>query len=38
MPCVYTTPAGLCKGEAPLSKNEHYFRANPVSCTIGREA
>jgi hypothetical protein len=25
MPCVYTTPAGLCKGEAPLSKNEHYL-------------
>jgi hypothetical protein len=25
MPCVYTTPAGLCDGTQPLSKNEHYF-------------
>ena len=25
VPCVYTTPAGLCSGEAPLSKNEHYL-------------
>ncbi len=25
MPCVYTTPAGLCKGEAALSANEHYL-------------
>jgi hypothetical protein len=25
MPCVYTTPAGLCDGKAPLSPNEHYL-------------
>jgi hypothetical protein len=25
MPCVYATPAGLCPGKAPLSKNEHYL-------------
>ena len=25
MPCVYTTPAGLCDGNRPLSRNEHYF-------------
>ena len=25
MPCVYTTPAGLCDGTAPLSANEHYL-------------
>jgi hypothetical protein len=25
MPCVYTTPAGLCDGTAPLSPNEHYL-------------
>jgi hypothetical protein len=25
MPCVYTTPAGLCSGEAPLHKKEHYL-------------
>ena len=25
MPCVYTTPKGLCDGKAPLSKNEHYL-------------
>ncbi len=25
MPCVYTSPAGLCEGKAPLSKNEHYL-------------
>ena len=25
MPCVYTTPEGLCNGKAPLSKNEHYL-------------
>lgn len=25
MPCVYTTPGGLCDGKAPLSKNEHYL-------------
>jgi hypothetical protein len=25
MPCVYTTPAGLCDGNRPLSKNEHCF-------------
>ncbi len=25
MSCVYTTPAGLCDGTQPLSKNEHYF-------------
>ncbi len=25
MPCVYTTPEGLCKGTAPLHPNEHYL-------------
>jgi hypothetical protein len=25
MPCVYSTPAGLCDGKASLSKNEHYL-------------
>jgi len=25
MPCVYTTPSGLCDGSSPLSKNEHYL-------------
>jgi len=25
MPCVYTTPAGLCDGKAPLSPTEHYL-------------
>jgi hypothetical protein len=25
MPCVYTIPEGLCDGQAPLSKNEHYL-------------
>ena len=25
MPCVYTTPGGLCPGKAQLSKNEHYL-------------
>lgn len=25
MPCVYTLPAGLCNGKAPLSKREHYL-------------
>jgi hypothetical protein len=25
MPCVYTTPEGLCDGKAPLSPNEHYL-------------
>lgn len=25
MPCIYTTPAGLCRGTAPLSKKEHYL-------------
>ncbi len=25
MPCVYSIPAGLCDGTAPLSKNEHYL-------------
>jgi hypothetical protein len=25
MPCVYTTPVGLCDGTKPLSKNEHYL-------------
>jgi Protein of unknown function (DUF2934) len=25
MPCVYTTPAGLCDGTALLSANEHYL-------------
>src|SRR6266404_1810567 len=25
MPCVYTLPAGLCDGSAPLSKREHYL-------------
>ncbi len=25
MPCVYTVPQGLCAGQAPLSKNEHYL-------------
>jgi hypothetical protein len=25
VPCIYTSPAGLCDGTAPLSKNEHYL-------------
>lgn len=25
MPCIYTTPDGLCPGVAPLSKREHYL-------------
>jgi hypothetical protein len=25
VPCVYTTPAELCGGKAPLSQNEHYL-------------
>ncbi len=25
MQCVYTSPAGLCDGKAPLSQNEHYL-------------
>jgi hypothetical protein len=25
MPCVYTTPEGLCPGTAPLHANEHYL-------------
>jgi hypothetical protein len=25
MPCVYTSPAGMCEGKAPLSKREHYL-------------
>jgi hypothetical protein len=25
MPCIYTSPAGLCPGTAPLSKREHYL-------------
>src|ERR1700730_14086143 len=25
MPCVYTTPEGICYGKAPLSPNEHYL-------------
>jgi hypothetical protein len=25
MPCVYTTPAGLCEGKAPLSANQRYL-------------
>ena len=25
MPCIYTYPAGLCPGTAPLSKKEHYL-------------
>jgi hypothetical protein len=25
MACVYTTPVGLCRGTAPLSKKEHYL-------------
>src|SRR5260370_19598685 len=25
MPCIYTSPDGLCDGSAPLSKREHYL-------------
>jgi hypothetical protein len=25
MQCAYTSPAEMCKGKAPLSKNEHYL-------------
>jgi hypothetical protein len=25
MPCVYTTPPGLCDGDTALSPNEHYL-------------
>lgn len=25
VPCVYTSPTGLCPGTAPLSKREHYL-------------
>jgi hypothetical protein len=37
MPCVYTTPAGLCDGTQALSKNDHHGRQRSeclISTTI----